>query len=147
MFKTILKNTRQSVSWDIRFPAHGDVFPTHEAATHILYLLLSFICHTRHSHPLAWEVEVSNQRKSIPQKKCEIRFQAAIWRIKITNLFATSFMLFSCLAYSSGLKIETCSSETSVADFQWTTRRYIPEYGTLHSNRYENLKSYVNATI
>jgi hypothetical protein len=35
----------------------------------------------------------------------------------------------------------TCSCEISV-DFQWTTRRYIPEDSTLHNHRYENLKSY-----
>jgi hypothetical protein len=34
-----------------------------------------------------------------------------------------------------------CSSETSV-DFQWTTRRYIPEEKTLHNHWRENLKSY-----
>jgi hypothetical protein len=33
------------------------------------------------------------------------------------------------------------SSETSV-NFQRTTRRYIPENGTLHIHRCENLKSY-----
>jgi hypothetical protein len=32
-------------------------------------------------------------------------------------------------------------SEISV-DFQWTTQRYIPEYGTLLNYRCENLKSY-----
>jgi hypothetical protein len=35
-----------------------------------------------------------------------------------------------------------CSSETSV-HFQRTTRRYIPEDGTLHNHRCENLKSYI----
>jgi hypothetical protein len=35
----------------------------------------------------------------------------------------------------------TCSSETWV-DTQRTTRRYIPEDGTLHNHRCENLKSY-----
>jgi hypothetical protein len=34
-----------------------------------------------------------------------------------------------------------CSSETSV-DSQRTTRRYIPEGGTLHNHRGEHLKSY-----
>jgi hypothetical protein len=34
----------------------------------------------------------------------------------------------------------TCFSETS-ADFQWTTRRYIPEDRGLHNQRCENLKS------
>jgi hypothetical protein len=33
-----------------------------------------------------------------------------------------------------------CFSETSV-DFQRTTQRYIPEDGTLHNHRSENLKS------
>jgi hypothetical protein len=36
-----------------------------------------------------------------------------------------------------------CSSETSV-DSQQTTRRYIPEDGTLHNRRCENLKSYIH---
>jgi hypothetical protein len=36
----------------------------------------------------------------------------------------------------------TCSSETSV-DFQRATRRYIPEYISLHNRRCENLKSYI----
>jgi hypothetical protein len=34
-----------------------------------------------------------------------------------------------------------CSSEKSV-DTQQTTRRYIPEYGTLHNHRCENLYSF-----
>jgi hypothetical protein len=36
----------------------------------------------------------------------------------------------------------TFSSETS-ADFQRTTRRYIPEGRTLHNHRCENLRSYI----
>jgi hypothetical protein len=57
-------------------------------------------------------------------------------------LLATCSMLDSCMAYSSNLKMEaTCSFETSV-DFQWTTRRYIPEDRTLCDHRRENLKSY-----
>jgi hypothetical protein len=36
----------------------------------------------------------------------------------------------------------TCSSKTS-ADFQWTTRRYIPGDGILYNHRCENLKSYI----
>jgi hypothetical protein len=35
------------------------------------------------------------------------------------------------LAYSSTLKMDTCSFDTSV-DFQWTTLRYIPEDRILH---------------
>jgi hypothetical protein len=46
-------------------------------------------------------------------------------------LLANCFMLVSCLAYSSTLKMEaTCSSEMSV-DFQRTIWHYIPEYRTL----------------
>jgi hypothetical protein len=42
-----------------------------------------------------------------------------------------AFTLVSCSAYSSTLKMEAiCSSETSVY-FQRTTRRYMPEDGTL----------------
>jgi hypothetical protein len=48
----------------------------------------------------------------------------------------------SSLAYTSALKIQAiCSSETSV-DFHRTSRRYIPEDGTLHNHRCENLISY-----
>jgi hypothetical protein len=51
-----------------------------------------------------------------------------------------SFMLVSCLAYSSTLKMKaTCSSETSV-DFQRTTQRYIPEKRTFQGHRCENIK-------
>jgi hypothetical protein len=42
----------------------------------------------------------------------------------------SAFSLVSCSAYFPTLKMEAiCSSETSV-DFQWTTRRYIPEDST-----------------
>jgi hypothetical protein len=48
-------------------------------------------------------------------------------------LLTTCFMLVSCLAYSSTLKIEaTCSPETLV-DFQCITQRYIPECITFHN--------------
>jgi hypothetical protein len=51
------------------------------------------------------------------------------------------FMLVSCLAYSSTLKMEvTCSSGMSV-DFHHNTWRYIPEDRTLQSHCCENLKS------
>jgi hypothetical protein len=49
------------------------------------------------------------------------------------------FMLLSCLAYYSTLKMETCSSETS-DDFQHTTWRYSPEDRSLHNYRCDNLK-------
>jgi hypothetical protein len=41
-------------------------------------------------------------------------------------LFATSFMLVSCLAYSLNLMEATCFSEMLVV-FQWTTWHYISE--------------------
>jgi hypothetical protein len=40
-------------------------------------------------------------------------------------------MLLSRLAYSSTLKMETTRSSETFVDFQWTTRRYIPEDITL----------------
>jgi hypothetical protein len=69
--------------------------------------------------------------------------------LKINRRFAFMFNLclppaftsVSCLAYSSVLKMEvTCSFEIT-ADFQRTTRHYIPEQRTLHNHRCENLKS------
>jgi hypothetical protein len=56
-------------------------------------------------------------------------------------MLSTCFMLASCLAYSSTIKMEvTCSSATSV-DFQRTTRRSISEDRTRHNHSCENLKS------
>jgi hypothetical protein len=52
-------------------------------------------------------------------------------------LLDTCFMLVSCSAYYSTQNMEEiCSSETS-SDFQWATRRYIPDDTTLHNHRYE----------
>jgi hypothetical protein len=49
---------------------------------------------------------------------------------------APALTLVSCSAYFSTLKMEAIfSSETSV-DSQRTTRRYIPEDGTLHVREY-----------
>jgi hypothetical protein len=46
-----------------------------------------------------------------------------------------AFTLVSCSNYPAALKMEgTCSTETSV-DFQWTTRRNIPEDRSLHNHR------------
>jgi hypothetical protein len=65
-----------------------------------------------------------------------------VYTPKCIKIWPPAFTPVSCLAYSSTLKIEaTCSSEASV-DFQRTTRRYIPEYKSLHYHRCENLKSY-----
>jgi hypothetical protein len=54
-----------------------------------------------------------------------------------------AFMLVSCLAHSSTLKIEaTCSSETPV-DFERTTWRYIPQDRTL-ALRFSHIHSFIN---
>jgi hypothetical protein len=53
-----------------------------------------------------------------------------------------AFMLVSCLAYSSILKMEAiCFPEASVV-FQRTTQCYTPEDRTLHNHQCEDLKSY-----
>jgi hypothetical protein len=47
----------------------------------------------------------------------------------------------------STLKMEAIfSSETSV-ETHWTTLRHIPEDGTLHNDRCENLKPYTNIIV
>jgi hypothetical protein len=52
--------------------------------------------------------------------------------LKETSL-PSAFTLIYCSAYFSTMKMEAiCSSETSI-DTQWTTRRYIPEDGTLQN--------------
>jgi hypothetical protein len=67
-----------------------------------------------------------------------------LWALRACSLkWGSLLLLVSCLAYSSTLKMEaTCSSETSVY-FQRTTGRYIPEDGTFHDHRCENLISYI----
>jgi hypothetical protein len=42
-----------------------------------------------------------------------------------------AFKLASCSAYSLTLKMEAIHSAEMLADFQCTTRRYIPENSTL----------------
>jgi hypothetical protein len=44
--------------------------------------------------------------------------------------------------YFSTLKMEVIYSFETSVETQRTTRRYIPEYSTLHNHRCENLKSY-----
>jgi hypothetical protein len=56
-------------------------------------------------------------------------------------LLPACFMLVSCLAYSSTLKMEVvCSSEMSV-DFHQTLQCYTPEDGAAHSHCCENFIS------
>jgi hypothetical protein len=49
-----------------------------------------------------------------------------------TTLLDSRFMLVSCLAYFSPLKMEASGSYETSVDFQRTTRRSIPERMTLH---------------
>jgi hypothetical protein len=56
--------------------------------------------------------------------------------------FPPAFTLFSCLVYSSTLKMEATCSATSV-NFERTARRYIPEDRTLRNYLCEDLKSYI----
>jgi hypothetical protein len=66
-----------------------------------------------------------------------------IMSCSIAELLATCFLLVSCLAYSSTLKMEvTCSFEILV-DFERTARCSIPEVRSLHNFCCENLRSYV----
>jgi hypothetical protein len=53
-----------------------------------------------------------------------------------------AFMLVSCLAYSSTLKVELICFSEMLVDFQQTTQRYIPNDRILHNHHCENLKSY-----
>jgi hypothetical protein len=47
-------------------------------------------------------------------------------------ILAACFMLISCLAYSSALKLEATGSSKILVGFQWTTQRYMPEDRTVH---------------
>jgi hypothetical protein len=55
-------------------------------------------------------------------------------------MLAAFFILVSCLAYSSTLKMEATSFSETLALFQSNKRRYIPEDRTFHNRLYENLK-------
>jgi hypothetical protein len=57
-------------------------------------------------------------------------------------VLSTCFMLETCLAHSSNLKVETIYSYETSIDFQRNTLRYIPEERIVCSHRCENLKSY-----
>jgi hypothetical protein len=52
----------------------------------------------------------------------------------------------SCLAYTSTLKMETCSSKMHVQS-QLTARRYILEDEILHNRRWKNIKTYITAVL
>jgi hypothetical protein len=59
----------------------------------------------------------------------------------VSSLLVTNNVILSWLNISTLMIEETETSETSV--LTRPTRRHIPEYGILHSDRHENLKSYV----
>lgn len=60
----------------------------------------------------------------------------------LSNCYAVCFLLVSCSAYSSNLKMEViCSSRMSV-DFQQTAWPWIQENCALHNHCCGNLKSY-----
>jgi hypothetical protein len=62
------------------------------------------------------------------------------WNITLCSLLPPAFILLSSSTYST-LKMEAISSSETSADFQRTTRHYIPEDSTLHIHHCENLKS------
>jgi hypothetical protein len=64
--------------------------------------------------------------KQLPDHKSGLSVYGCL-QLVMLFIGSAGFMLLSCLAYSSNLKIQvTYSSETS-DDFQWTTQCYIPE--------------------
>jgi hypothetical protein len=71
----------------------------------------------------------------------------SIFRVQNNALLATSSTPVSCMGWFSALKMqETHSSETSVV-VQRNTKRYNPEDWTLHSNRCENLRTYIFTSL
>jgi hypothetical protein len=57
-------------------------------------------------------------------------------------LLATFFILVSCLAYSTTLKMDASRSSTSLVDFQQTAWCYIPEGRTIHNHCCKTSNSY-----
>jgi hypothetical protein len=63
-------------------------------------------------------------RKNMPPPSSRLKI-ASVFTVEDYVLLDACFIIVSCLAFSSALKMEaTCSSEMSV-DFQWITRRLI----------------------
>jgi hypothetical protein len=58
-------------------------------------------------------------------------------------LKAPAFILVSCSAYSSTLKIEAIYSLETLVDFKQTIWCHIPEDSTIHKHHCENLKPYI----
>jgi hypothetical protein len=56
--------------------------------------------------------------------------------------YAICFMMASCLAYSSILKVVVIFSSEISVDFQWTSRCCAPEDRTVRNDLCENLKFY-----
>jgi hypothetical protein len=75
-------------------------------------------------------------------------FCAVLINMRIVSSGLASFRKDSSFFWNimphTPLKMETCSSEM-LADFQHTTRCYIPENRTLHKHCCENLKSYIHS--
>jgi hypothetical protein len=99
------------------------------------------------------ETTCSPERRQTPTEKHGVLTQKIVLftdtavRAPNVTLLAASFMLVSCLAYSSMLKMEaSCYSETSV-DFQRAKRRYITEDRTLQYHHCGHLKSHSPAEI
>jgi hypothetical protein len=80
---------------------------------------------------VSWDVTPCSPAKVNPTFRRNMPLPSPGSKKQEISKFANFFVLVSCLAYSSIMKMEdTCSSETSI-DFQLTTRRYIPEARTL----------------
>jgi hypothetical protein len=67
--------------------------------------------------------------------------------LSVNRRFGGTYRLLACwflaeLIFSTLMIEAICSSKTSV-DIQWTTRRFIPEFDTIHNHRRGNLKSYI----
>jgi hypothetical protein len=51
------------------------------------------------------------------------------------------YMLVSCFAYSTNLKMEAMSTTETSANFHWIALRYVPEGRPVHNHRCEKLRS------
>jgi hypothetical protein len=76
---------------------------------------------------------------------CPIMKSTIFWditpRSPLTALLATCFHAGFFSAYFSTLEMEDIYSSEMSVDVQRTTKRYIPEDGTLHNHRCDKLKS------
>jgi hypothetical protein len=95
-------------------------------------------CGSKRSQPICGTISASEGGDWVRMTKETCHRTAGLGR----TLFVACFMLVTCLAFSSTLKMQAIYSSETIADLQRTTWHYIPGDWMLLRHRSENLKTY-----